>query len=285
MPELPEVETIARTLAPEVVGREILTVRTFDPTALQPDPASFAALAAGRRITRVRRRGKLLLLDLDDQGLLAVHLRMTGRVMALGPGREPDRLGPGPRAVLELSGGARLCFSDVRRFGSMHAFAADGINAWPFYASLGPEPLSMTAAEFRARLGQGRARIKALLLDQHVLAGIGNIYADESLFRAGIRPDTPAAAVSPRRRDALFAAIQAVLAQAIAENGSSIRDYRDAHGDAGAFQNSFRAYGRGGQPCLACGTIMRTMRVAGRGSTFCPRCQKDRSGRATTGNG
>jgi len=281
MPELPEVETIARTLAPEVVGREILTVRTFDPTALQPDPASFAALAAGRRITRVRRRGKLLLLDLDDQGILAVHLRMTGRVMALGPGREPDRLGPGPRAVLELSGGARLCFSDVRRFGSMHAFAADGINAWPFYASLGPEPLSMTAAEFRARLGQGRARIKALLLDQHVLAGIGNIYADESLFRAGIRPDTPAAAVSPRRRDALFAAIQAVLAQAIAENGSSIRDYRDANGDAGAFQNHFQAYGRGGQPCLACGTLMQTMRVAGRGSTFCPQCQKDRHGVAS----
>jgi formamidopyrimidine-DNA glycosylase len=284
MPELPEVETIARTLAPEVVGREILSAHARDASALHPSPAAFAALAAGRCITGVRRRGKLLLLDLDDQGILAVHLRMTGRVVALGPGREPERQGAGPRAVLALSGGVRLCFSDVRRFGSMHAFAAGGIDAWPFYASLGPEPLSMTAAEFRARLGQGRARIKALLLDQQVLAGIGNIYADESLFRAGLRPDTPAAQVSPKRRDALFAAIQAVLAQAIAENGSSIRDYRDAHGDAGAFQNSFRAYGRGGQPCLACGAIMRTMRVAGRGSTFCPRCQKDRREHATPRN-
>jgi len=139
----------------------------------------------------------------------------------------------------------------------------------------------MTAAEFQMRLGQGRARIKALLLDQQVLAGVGNIYADESLFRAGIRPDTPAAQVSPKRRGALFAAIQAVLTQAIAENGSSIRDYRDAHGDAGAFQNHFRAYGRGGQPCLACGSLMRTMRVAGRGTTFCPQCQKDCKGNAS----
>jgi len=281
MPELPEVETIARTLAPEVVGREILSVRALDPSALHPSPAAFAALAVGRRITHVRRRGKLLLLDLDDQGILAVHLRMTGRVMALAPGCEPERQSPGPRAVLTLSDDARLCFSDVRRFGSMHAFAPGEIDVWPFYASLGPEPLSMTAAEFRARLGQGRARIKALLLDQHVLAGIGNIYADESLFRAGIRPDTPASALSLRRRDALFAAILAVLTQAIAENGSSIRDYRDAHGDAGAFQNSFRAYGRGGQPCLACGSLMQTMRVAGRGTTFCPQCQKDCKGNAS----
>jgi len=174
---------------------------------------------------------------------------------------------------LSLSGGVRLLFSDVRRFGSMHAFPAGGIDSWPFYASLGPEPLTLTAAAFRQRLGQGRARIKALLLDQHVVAGIGNIYADESLFRAGIRPDAPAAGINAKRRDALFAAVQAVLTQAIAENGSSIRDYRDAHGDAGAFQNHFRAYGRGGQVCLVCGAAMQAMRVAGRTSTFCPRCQ------------
>jgi len=269
MPELPEVETIARTLAPDVVGRDILGVAAPDPSALHPDQQSFAALVAGRRIEAVGRRGKLLLLRLHDQGVIAVHLRMTGRVMAYGPGQEPDRA----RAVLELSGGVRLGFSDVRRFGSMHAFAAQGIENWPFYASLGPEPLTMTASEFRFRLGQGRARIKALLLDQHVVAGIGNIYADECLFRAGIRPDAPAGGISSRRRDMLFAAVQVVLAQAIAENGSSIRDYRDAKGDAGAFQNHFRAYGRGGQPCLVCGQTMQAMRVAGRTSTFCPRCQ------------
>lgn len=277
MPELPEVETIARTLAPEVLGRAILSVRAPDPSALLPGPEAFAALVTGAAIRCVGRRGKLLLLGLDrhgrDGGDIAVHLRMTGRVTACGPGQEPQR----PRAVLELSGGVRLCFADVRRFGAMHAFGPGAMASWPFFAGLGPEPLALTAKEFQARLGMGRARIKALLLDQTVLAGIGNIYADEALLRAGIRPDTPARAVTPRKRGALFAAIQAVLAQAIEENGSSIRDYRDAHGDAGAFQNHFRAYGRAGLPCLACGQAMRTMRVAGRTSTFCPRCQPERS--------
>jgi formamidopyrimidine-DNA glycosylase len=215
----------------------------------------------------------------DGGALIAVHLRMTGRVVVLRPGSQALR----PRVILNLSGGLRLAFSDVRRFGSMHAFPARGagsIASWPFYAALGPEPLVMTAGEFRARIEpegkKSRARIKALLLDQGVVAGIGNIYADEALFRAGLRPDTPASAIPTRKLDALFAAIQAVLAQAIAENGSSIRDYRDAHGDAGAFQNHFRAYGRAGQPCLACGAAMQAMKVAGRSSTFCPRCQPGR---------
>lgn len=282
MPELPEVETIARTLAPEVESRLILAVQVLDESALEPGAEAFRALVLGRRIARVGRRGKLLLLSLQagggkDGGTIAVHLRMTGRVLALGPDQEPSR----PRVVLALSdrgsGAAQLVFSDVRRFGRMLAFAPGGLERWPFYRDLGPEPLEMTAAEFRARLSPSgrpsRARIKALLLDQGVLAGIGNIYADEALFRAGIRPDAPAGAVGARRLDALFAAIQAVLAQAIAENGSSIRDYRDAHGDAGAFQNHFQAYGRGGKPCPACGEPLLAMRVAGRTSTFCPRCQ------------
>jgi formamidopyrimidine-DNA glycosylase len=277
VPELPEVETIKRTLGPEAIGREIERVEVLDPAALFPDPAAFQALATGRRIDSVRRRAKLLLLDLSPLGgdggaILAVHLRMTGRVFVLAPGMETDRT----RAVLHLSGGLRLAFADLRRFGSMHAFPANGaggIASWPFYAQLGPEPLTMSAVEFCACLGQGRARIKALLLDQSVVAGIGNIYADESLFRAGIRPDTPAVQISPKKRTTLFAAVQSVLAQAIAENGSSIRDYRDAHGDAGAFQNHFRAYGRAGEACLVCGAIMRVMRVAGRTSTYCPCCQ------------
>lgn len=298
MPELPEVETIARTLAPEVVGRTILSVETLDPAALKPSSEGFADLVAGRRIEGVGRRAKLLLLHLSDRpnqpdlstrnggaengeasgALIAVHLRMTGRVLCLGKGQEPVR----PRAVLHLSGQRRLVFADARRFGSMHAFGQGGIEAWPFYASLGPEPLGMTAAQFRERVGQGRARIKALLLDQSVIAGIGNIYADESLFRAGLRPDTPAGCIAPGKLNALFAAVQAVLTQAIAENGSSIRDYRDANGDAGAFQNHFQAYGRAGQPCLKCGSIMLTRRVAGRSSSFCPVCQPaPRSARKT----
>ncbi|MDQ7836142.1 MAG: bifunctional DNA-formamidopyrimidine glycosylase/DNA-(apurinic or apyrimidinic site) lyase [Humidesulfovibrio sp.] len=286
MPELPEVETIARTLAGEVESRLIQAVEVLDESAVEPEAEAFSALVLGRRIARVDRRGKLLLLHLQagggkDGGVVAVHLRMTGRVLALPLGENPVR----PRVVLTLSdrgGGAlQLVFSDVRRFGRMHAFAPGvgpgSIERWPFYQNLGPEPLGMTAGEFRERLAphgkKSKARLKALLLDQSVLAGIGNIYADEALFRAGIRPDAVAGAVSARRLDRLFAAIQAVLAQAIAENGSSIRDYRDAFGNAGAFQNSFRAYGRAGQPCLECAAPMRSIRVAGRTSTYCQRCQ------------
>ncbi len=284
MPELPEIETIARTLAPEVESRLIQAVDVFDASAVEPGVDAFRELVLGRRIARVARRGKLLLLHLQaaggkDGGTVAVHLRMTGRVLAISTGQEPKR----PRVVLTLSayssdeGPVRLVFSDVRRFGRMHAFAPGDINHWHFYQNLGPEPLTMTVQDFRACLAPGgrpsRARIKALLLDQGVIAGIGNIYADEALFRAGIRPDAVAATLGPGCRAVLFAAIQAVLIQAIAENGSSIRDYRDAQGNAGAFQNFFQAYGRGGQGCLTCGTIMQSLRVAGRTSTFCPRCQ------------
>jgi len=289
MPELPEVETIARGLAPEVVGRSILAVQVLDPSALKPSPEAFLAIALNQTIAGVGRRGKLLLLELTSpdphpnhndhnndhnasasSAILAIHLRMTGRVMAYAPGQTPDR----PRAILNLSGGVALSFADVRRFGSMHAFAPGEIDAWPFYRDLGPEPLTLAAADFRARLSPSRSRIKALLLDQHVIAGIGNIYADEALFRAAIRPTTPASELSTRQLNALHHAIQAVLAQAIAENGSSIRDYRTAHGDAGAFQNHFQAYGRAGKPCTRCQTPMVSAKVAGRTSTYCERCQK-----------
>lgn len=274
MPELPEVETIARGLAPEVEGRVIESVDAPDPVALHPEPQAFRALVTGRSIARVGRRAKLLLLFLDNGGAMAIHLRMTGRVMAYQPGEIPER----PRVLLHLSGDLLLSFADVRRFGSVHAFAPGQIESWPFYRDLGPEPLTLSAADFRTCIappGKGsRSRIKALLLDQHVIAGIGNIYADEALFRAGIRPDAPANRLTPAQLTKLHAAIQAVLAQAIAENGSSIRDYRTAHGDAGAFQNSFRAYGRAGQPCTACGRPMTAIKVAGRTSTFCETCQK-----------
>lgn len=284
MPELPEVETIARTLAPDVVGREIVRVEALDAAAPRPDGATLAAIVTGRRIEGVGRRAKLLLLRLaareDDLGaILAAHLRMTGRFIVLAPGAST----PNVRVLFHLSDATRLAFADVRRFGTLHAFPVGvpgrGIETWPFYAGLGPEPLDMTARDFQARLGGGRARVKARLLDQSVIAGVGNIYADESLFRAGIRPDTPVDAIGPAARDRLFAALVDVLRLAIAENGSSIRDYRDAHGDAGAFQNHFRAYGREGEPCLVCGAAMRTMRVAGRTSTFCPNCQPAPGGR------
>lgn len=270
MPELPEVETISRGLAPEVTGRVIESVEAPDPVALRPEPEAFRALVTGRTIARVGRRAKLLLLHLNDDGLIAIHLRMTGRVMTYKPGEIPER----PRVLLHLSGDLLLCFADVRRFGSVHAFGPGEIEAWPFYRDLGPEPLTLRAADFRGRLAGSRTRIKALLLDQHVIAGIGNIYADEALFRARIRPDTRACDIPAAALARLHGAVQAVLTQAIAENGSSIRDYRTAHGDAGAFQNSFRAYGRAGRPCVDCGRPMAVIKVAGRTSCFCAACQK-----------
>lgn len=278
MPELPEVETIARNLRAAVNGACIIRVDVPGARALPQGSELFVARVEGACISGVRRRGKLLMLDLAQKGgaayVLAVHLRMTGRMhLPQEETWQPDRhthvvlhLQPAPPAV--------LVFHDVRRFGSMQAFTAAELEEWPFYATLGPEPLELDAAAF-VRLIKGRsARIKALLLDQHVIAGIGNIYADESLFRAGIRPTARADRLSRPRLMRLHAALRDVLEEAIGACGSSIRDYRNANGDAGAFQNCFRVYGRAGQPCLACGKLLQKGTVAGRTSVYCPSCQK-----------
>ncbi|MDD4952965.1 MAG: DNA-formamidopyrimidine glycosylase, partial [Desulfovibrionaceae bacterium] len=169
---------------------------------------------------------------------------------------------------------ASLVFADLRRFGWCRAVSPNGFKDWDFFRSLGPKPLEIGPAEFADRFRGRRASIKALLLDQRVVAGVGNIYADEALFRAGIRPTARASDISPNRLRGLHAALSAVLGQAISENGSSIRDYVDSRGAAGAFQNSFRAYGRAGLACPRCGENMVRVRVAGRATTYCPGCQK-----------
>ncbi len=208
----------------------------------------------------------------DDTVLgLAFHLKMTGRLF-IHPPATPA--GIHTRVVFDLEGGTRLFFDDARKFGYVRCITRRSLALWPFWRDLGPEPLETDARGFAARLARRRGRIKALLLDQKVVAGVGNIYADESLFRAGIRPDTQAHTLTPERLFALHGHLQDVLRESIAECGSSIRDYRDAHGDAGAFQNSFRVYGRGGQPCRHCGTTLATAQVAGRTTVFCPQCQR-----------
>ncbi|QLA16051.1 bifunctional DNA-formamidopyrimidine glycosylase/DNA-(apurinic or apyrimidinic site) lyase [Desulfolutivibrio sulfoxidireducens] len=276
MPELPEVETIARGLAPGLVGRTIVDARFLCPTVLADCPSGdiFRAQAIGRRIAAVRRRAKLLLVDLDPApgrvraAHLAVHLKMTGRLWI---GRALDEPPRHVRLIVPLDDGTALFFQDQRRFGTCRLLT--DLAAWPFFAALGPEPLEMSFAQFDARLGQRSARIKALLLDQTVIAGIGNIYADESLFLAGIRPDAKARDISPARREKLLAVLRATLVRAIEAGGSTIRDYRTPEGLEGGFQNDFQVYGRGGQPCPRCRTPLSVTRVAGRTSTFCPRCQ------------
>ncbi|MDQ7832791.1 MAG: bifunctional DNA-formamidopyrimidine glycosylase/DNA-(apurinic or apyrimidinic site) lyase [Desulfovibrionaceae bacterium] len=276
MPELPEVETIARGLAPGLVGRTVADARFLCPTVLADCPSgdAFRINVRGRRIRDVRRRAKLLIIDLDpapgctDPAHLAVHLKMTGRLWIAEAASEPPRH---TRFQLSLDNGQALFFQDQRRFGNCRLLA--DLASWPFYASLGPEPLETAPGALAARLGEKTARIKALLLDQTVVAGVGNIYADESLFEAGIRPDARACDLSPARRKKLFAVLQQVLVRAIAAGGSTIRDYRTPEGLSGGFQNDFSVYGRGGEPCTRCGTPLAVAKVAGRTSTYCPRCQ------------
>lgn len=276
MPELPEVETTARILAPELLARTVVAVHGIDyPPLIAPlPPEEFARRLAGRRITALGRRAKFLLLHLDDGAVLAVHLRMSGRLY-LSPREAPVERHT--HAVLELDDGRALHFRDPRKFGRMRLMDPEE------YASLdrqlGPEPLSphWDAAALMARLRRRpRARVKALLLDQHFLAGLGNIYSDEALFRAGLHPARPAGSLSPGEVERLHKAIRAVLAEAIDANGTTLSDgiFLFGSGEAGRFAERLRVYGRAGKPCPRCGRAIVRELLAGRSSHFCPYCQR-----------
>lgn len=291
MPELPEVETVVRSLRPHVDGKVLAYADVVRRPCLEAASKPLSD-ALGLRVAGLSRRGKLVVMALGDAPRpplrLVVHLRMTGSLLATdGLFPDPQALravsSPYTRVLMGLSGDGRfpctcaLRFDDVRTFGRMLLADGAGLASWPFWAKLGPEPLDLAPAAFSARLG-GRRAIKAALLDQTVVAGIGNIYADESLFAAGINPLRPTGLLDEDERARLLACVQAVLSRAIAECGSSIRDYRDADGRAGAFQNSFAVYGRGGQPCRACGATLERCRVGGRSTVFCPHCQPLKNG-------
>ena len=262
MPELPEVECVVRSLRPWLEGRRIEAVEIHSPLVTGGDPGWISRFLPGRFIEAVRRRGKFILLELSE-GCCAVHLRMTGRL--LWQGEE----GPYTRAVIRFGHG-RLLLDDIRQFARIYA---GPVPPEPV-ARLGPDALEVTADEFRRRLSGRRRRIKPLLLDQRFLAGLGNIYADEALHRAGIHPLQPAAALSARRAEHLHKAIIEVLQEAIAAGGSSISDYVDGAGRKGGFQLQHRVYGREGRPCPLCGAAVRRIVVAQRGTWFCPRCQR-----------
>lgn len=278
MPELPEVETVARTLAPLIAGKTIVDVHLLHAKTLQGD-IPLQALR-GLRIDPQQptvRRGKLLFVrghlpaggQQDIQGF-AVHLKMTGRLFAHPAGILPHAH---TRVVLVLDDGSQLFFDDVRTFGYLRIVTPQSLQNWSFLQKLGPEPLEISAEAFIARFAGKKGKIKALLLDQTIVAGCGNIYADEALFRAGIAPQMSASALQPVQLRALHGALQAVLLESIAACGSSIRDYRTANGDVGAFQNAFAVYGRAGQPCKNCGSVLEKMQVAGRSTVYCPQCQ------------
>ncbi|MGH3134268.1 MAG: bifunctional DNA-formamidopyrimidine glycosylase/DNA-(apurinic or apyrimidinic site) lyase [Gaiellaceae bacterium] len=267
MPELPEVETIRVQLAPRLVGRTLERVEIFDPRLTRPiDLFEVAEELEGDRVVAVERRGKYLVLRLESGLALLVHLRMTGSF-----GFEPVSH---ERAVLELDDGTRLVYRDVRRFGTW--LVLEDAELDPYLAAKhGPEPLGahFTTGGLAAKLAARRAALKSVLLDQRVVAGLGNIYADEALWRARVSPLRPAESIDPSEVRRLHRAIRAALRTGIERQGSTLRDYATPEGFAGAMQERFRVYGRDGQPCPRCRTPIAKARVGGRGTWFCPRCQ------------
>ena len=303
MPELPEVETIVLGLRARLPGRRIERVVVSEAASariLRTPAPEFARALEGARVVAIRRYGKHILLRMaaDDRGRFeqggfwwVVHLGMTGQLVCEPPQQalprhthawfelEPKRKGAAQRDGGEggRTGGSRrvLRYTDIRQFGRMEIVAANGRTRLPpRLEQLGPDPLAIPESEFARRLRQRTARVKALLLDQRFLRGLGNIYADECLFRAGLHPAARARRVSPQRAAALWRAIRWVLQQAIARGGSSVSNYLDARGQAGTFQQLHQVYRRAGRPCLRCGATLRRLLVAGRGSTVCPRCQR-----------
>ncbi len=273
MPELPEVETLVRGLRESVIGRRILDVR-LGKTDFIDNPDVLARDLPGHRITAIDRYGKYFLLRVDapnghTTSALLVHLGMTGH-LAPHPAHEP--VPKHTHVIMPLDDGRELRYTDPRRFGRMALLAGDALDS--AFVALGLEPLEVTLADFCARLAPRRARIKALLLDQRFLRGVGNIYADESLWRARIHPMRLACSLTRSQAVALRRAIQRVLAAAIRSGGSSISNYRDANGRPGAYQLRLRAYDREGKRCYRCGARICRILVAGRSSYFCPKCQR-----------
>ncbi|HEV3156035.1 MAG TPA: bifunctional DNA-formamidopyrimidine glycosylase/DNA-(apurinic or apyrimidinic site) lyase [Candidatus Baltobacteraceae bacterium] len=270
MPELPEVETIARGLAASISGKTIGAVRVTLARVVSPSPERFAAELLGRRVTAVGRRAKWVVVELDTGRRLLVHLRMTGRLIVQRPGALD--LEPHTHVELTFTDGARLCFADVRTFGRMSLVDPDEL--WD--AEVGVEPLSDAfSPECFTEMLRGRSTaLKIFLLDQRKIAGIGNIYACEALWEARIRPDRPAGSLSKDRRLRLHAAIRDILTSAVAMRGTSVVDYVDAEGLQGGFQNRLSVYGRTGEPCMRCASpIVRTV-LGQRGTWWCRVCQR-----------
>jgi len=273
MPELPEVETVARGLREVLPGRRVLSVR-LGRTDFIDDPAALEQDLPGGTFARIRRLGKFLLLDLEprktpaEESSLLIHLGMTGKISVCPP-ETPVELHT--HVFLALDDGRELRYNDVRRFGRM-ALLANGAHE-RVLGGLGVEPLEVSEAEFRTRIQARKSRIKALLLNQSVLRGIGNIYADESLWRAKIHPEKIGARLKDNELRRLHRAVQHILREAIRLRGSSISDYVDLDGGRGEFQQMHRAYQHDGKQCYRCGTIIRRIIVAGRSTHFCPHCQ------------
>ncbi|HXH96882.1 MAG TPA: bifunctional DNA-formamidopyrimidine glycosylase/DNA-(apurinic or apyrimidinic site) lyase [Gaiellaceae bacterium] len=273
MPELPEVESIRRQLEPALVGRRFERVEIADPRLVRPaEPAEVAAELEGERVAAVERRGKYLVVRFQSGRVLLIHLRMTGSLRHTPSGSLQDE--PHRRAVVRLDDGSSVTYRDVRRFGTW--LLLEPGEAGPYIdARVGEEPLepAFTPSRLGGRLARRHAAVKAVLLDQRTLAGLGNIYADEALWRARIHPLRPASDLDRNELRRLHRGIRAALAHGLERQGSTLRDYRLPDGGSGTMQDEFRVYGRGGEPCDRCDAPIAKTRVAGRGTWYCPTCQ------------
>lgn len=288
MPELPEVETVRRGLAERLEGRKLTRVVQRRPDLRQPFPPDFAARLTGRRIESISRRAKYLLWHLDDHSVLIMHLGMSGRITlhagaghaGAAPGGSGQTPGTGrhDHAVFEVDDGTVAVFNDQRRFGLITLTRAESLAEHPLLRDLGPEPMgnSFGPEALSGALAGRKTSIKVALLDQKVVAGVGNIYACEALFRAKISPRRTAATIPGKRAQRLAQAIREVLGEAIEAGGSSLRDFTDTNGELGYFQHRFAVYGRQGEPCPSCGGPKGIQRIvqAARSTFFCPRCQR-----------
>ncbi len=272
MPELPEVETTRRGLAPLVRGRSVERLEVREPRLRWPVGAEVGAALEGRRVTGLGRRGKYLLFETDGGGTLLVHLGMSGSLRfhaaaAPTPGKHDH-------VDLHFEGGALLRFNDPRRFGSLHFTESAAGHA--LLRDIGPEPLGPDfTPDYLWQASRGRrVPIKAHLMNAHVVAGVGNIYANEALFRAGLHPARSAGRIARPRVEALVAAVRAVLAEAIEQGGTTLRDFRGGDGKPGYFQLALEAYGRAGEPCSRCGGTIRLLSLGQRATYYCPGCQR-----------
>jgi len=283
MPELPEVETVMRGLSPVLEGRTIVKADVRRPDLRWPLPDRMADRLTGARVLSLRRRSKYILADLSTGESLLIHLGMSGRMLVSGQVQgDFHHALPVParhdHVVIDTDAPARITFNDARRFGMMDLIATDRADTHPLVAGLGPEPFgnAFDGPYLSSRLAGRAAPIKSLLLDQRLVAGLGNIYVCEVLFRAGIAPDRPGGKLGRDEAEGLVPIIRDVLAEAIAAGGSSLRDHRQTSGELGYFQHSFLVYGREDLPCATPGCDGRIARIvqSGRSSFYCPRCQR-----------
>lgn len=290
MPEMPEVEIVRRGLEAQLLGAEIASVEVRTPGILVADPEQLAALP-GQKMEAFSRRAKYLIVELTRDRLL-IHLRMTGQVLVVPPEADEQGLLPLPftyyqRPVIDLkdkhthvifhfADGSRMAFRDQRKFGRVQVLSPADLAREPRLTKLGPEPLT-SAFElkgFRARLARTQRPLKAFLLDQTQVSGLGNIYVDEALFVSRLRPDRPASSLKPAESKKLFEAVGFVLQKGIDAGGTSLRDYLHPDGTRGEHQDHLLVYGRGGKPCLSCGQELSKTVLAQRGTHYCPSCQK-----------